>query len=438
MARVVVVGGGFGGLASAARLAKLGHDVTLVEASDHLGGALGFVEHDGFRWDAGPTSTLLPAVVRDLFRKSGRPLERELELVPLEPVQQHRFEDGTTLDLPAGSRGAQHAAVERALGGGRRRSPADEWVDYVHGFADVWDTLRREWLERPWSPEHASKEARELLATRASLHKHTNRFLRDERLRKVASYRPVLEGQDPRNVPAWVGMWSYVEQRFGAWTVPGGMGLLTGALEQRLVTRGVTVLGGTTAHDLVVSGNRVSAVRTTTGNVDADIVVCAVDPRRLPALAPHVERTMPAIPPVVCHLGIVGDVPELPPEVVLHGDPMLVLRTGGTAPDGAHAWTLLGRGRLAEDIVSILQRCGIRVRDQVEVRVDRSPRELVQAWGGSPDGVLWQGRGTLAHRMGTRAPVDGVYLAGAHTTPGSGLPSVGLSAALVAQLVGPA
>lgn len=438
MARVVVVGGGFGGLASAARLAKLGHDVTLVEASDHLGGALGFVEHDGFRWDAGPTSTLLPAVVRDLFRKSGRPLERELELVPLEPVQQHRFEDGTTLDLPAGSRGAQHAAVERALGGGRRRSPADEWVDYVHGFADVWDTLRREWLERPWSPEHASKEARELLATRASLHKHTNRFLRDERLRKVASYRPVLEGQDPRNVPAWVGMWSYVEQRFGAWTVPGGMGLLTGALEQRLVTRGVTVLGGTTAHDLVVSGNRVSAVRTTTGNVDADIVVCAVDPRRLPALAPHVERTMPAIPPVVCHLGIVGDVPELPPEVVLHGDPMLVLRTGGTAPDGAHAWTLLGRGRLAEDIVSILQRCGIRVRDQVEVRVDRSPRELVQAWGGTPDGVLWQGRGTLAHRMGTRAPVDGVYLAGAHTTPGSGLPSVGLSAALVAQLVGPA
>ncbi|HET8561026.1 MAG TPA: FAD-dependent oxidoreductase [Marmoricola sp.] len=442
MARVVVVGGGFGGMASAARLAKLGHQVTLVEAARHLGGALGFVEQDGFRWDSGASVTLLPAVVRDLFRKTGRPLERELDLVPVEPVQQHRFEDGTVLDLPAGSRGRQHDAVARALGDGtgkRRHKPAaDEWVDYVHGFAEVWDALRRDWLERPWSAEHASSESRDLLATRSSLHKYTQRLLRDERLRRVATFRAVLEGQQPRDLPAWFGMWSYVEQNFGAWTVPGGMGLLARALEERLATRRVTVLTGTAARDLAVSGNRVAGVRTDDGDVDADVVVCAVDPRRLPVLAPYVARTMPAIPPVVCHLGIVGDLPDLPHEVVLHGDPMIVLRTRGTAPEGAHAWTLLGRGRLAEDMVSTVQRAGIRVRDGVEVRVDRSPRDLVQEWGGSPMGVLWQGRGTLAQRMGTRAPVEGVYLAGAHTTPGAGLPSVGLSAALVAQLVGPA
>jgi UDP-galactopyranose mutase len=442
MARVVVLGGGFGGMASAARLAKLGHDVTLVEASSRLGGALGFVEQDGFRWDSGPSLTLLPAVVRDLFRKTGRPLERELDLVPVEPVQQHRFDDGTVLDLPGGSRGRQHEAVARALGSaagkGRRKAAADEWVDYVHGFADVWDALRRDWLERPWSAEHASPEARELLATRSSLHRYTQRRLRDERLRKVATFRAELEGQQPRDAPAWFGMWSYVEQNFGAWTVPGGMGLLAGALEQRLATRGVTVLTGTAAVDLVVSGERVAGVRTTGGELRADVVVCAVDPRRLPTLAPYVARTMPAIPPVVSHLGIVGEVPDLPHEVVLHGDPMIVLRTRGSAPDGAHAWTLLGRGRLAEDMVVTLQRAGIRVRDQVEVRVDRSPRELVLEWGGSPLGVLWQGRGTLAQRMGTQAPVGGVFLAGAHTTPGAGLPSVGLSAALVAQLVGPA
>ena len=442
MARVVVVGGGFGGMAAAARLAKLGHEVTLAEASARLGGALGLVEQDGFRWDAGPTSTLLPAVVRDLFRKSGRPLERELDLVAVEPVRRHRFEDGTVLDLPAGSRGRQHAAVAQALGpgSGRRRSraPADEWVDYVHGFAPVWDALRRDWLERPWSPEHAGKETRDLLATRASLHKYTQRLLRDARLREVATYHAVLDGQHPRDVPAWFGMWSYVEQNFGAWTVPGGMGRLADALEERLATRRVTVLRSTPVRDLAVSGNRVVGVRTAEGDLDAEVVVCAVDPRRLPALAAHVQRTMPAIPPVVCHVGVVGEVPDLPHEVVLHGDPMIVLRTNGTAPPGAHAWTLLGRGRLAEDMVTTLQRQGIRVRDQVELRLDRSPRELVQEWGGSPLGVLWQGRGTLAHRMGNRAPVDGVFLAGAHTTPGAGLPSVGLSAALVAQLVGPA
>jgi UDP-galactopyranose mutase len=145
---------------------------------------------------------------------------------------------------------------------------------------------------------------------------------------------------------------------------------------------------------------------------------------------------MPAIPPVVAHLGIVGDVPDLPHEVVLHGDPLLVLRTNGTAPDGAHAWTLLGRGRIAEDMVTALSRHGIDVRGMVEVRVDRSPREQVEAWHGSPYGVLWQGRRTLDQRLGTVAPVPGVYCAGAHTVPGAGLPWVGLSAALVAQAVG--
>jgi len=71
-------------------------------------------------------------------------------------------------------------------------------------------------------------------------------------------------------------------------------------------------------------------------------------------------------------------------------------------------------------------------------RLDLSPRELVERWGGSPLGVLWEGRGTVRRRLGPRTPIAGVYAAGAHATPGAGLPFVGLSAALVAQVVGPA
>ncbi|MCW2826574.1 MAG: crtN [Marmoricola sp.] len=436
MARVVVVGGGYGGLASAARLAKIGHEVTLVEARSRVGGALGYVERDGYRWDAGPTHTLLPAVLRDLFRKSGRALEKEMELVPVEPVARHLFDDDdeTVLDLPGGSRAAQMAAVDAALGSGL----GAQWSAYVDAFADDWETLRRDWLERPFSAELASRHTKALLSTRLTLHKLAQKAFRDERLRQLACYPMVLEGHDLRNVPAWTGMWTYVEQNFGAWTVPGGMGSLAEALSSRLGTRGVTVLVSTRALDLELSGGRVAGVRTEQGVIEADHVVCAIDPRRLPALASLVQRTMPALPPVTCHIGVVGEVPDLPHEVVIHGDPLLVLRTSGQAPDDAHAWTLLGRGQLAEDIVNSLQRAGIRVRDQVEVRVDRSPRELVEEWGGSPYGVLWQGRNTVSRRLGPTTPVPGVLMAGAHATPGAGLPSVGLSAALVAQSIGPA
>jgi phytoene dehydrogenase-like protein len=433
MARVVVVGGGFGGTAAAARLAKNGHQVTVVERRQRLGGAVGFIERDGFRWDAGPTSTALPAVLRDLFRKSGRPLERELDLVPVEPMREHRFADGTRLSMPSGSRADQLDAVDDALGGDAGR----QWVDYVHDFADPWDRLRRVYFERPYSPEHVDKTTRALLHTRTTLHRRVTKAFSDERLRDLALFGVRMDGHDPRNVPAWMGLWSYVEQNFGVWTVPGGLGRLAEVMTKRLGERRVEVLLGTTALDLVMRSGRPVGVETDQGTLDADLVVCAIAPRNLPTLAPHVARTMPAIPPVVCHLGLSGDVPDLPHEVVLHGDPTLVVRTGGTAPDGCAAWTVLGRGRLAEDVVPAMARLGIDVRAQVQVRVDRSPRVQVEELAGSPYGVLWQGRATIDRKLAS-TPYEGVYAVGAHVAAGSGLPFVGLSAAVVAERIGPA
>lgn len=430
--RVVVVGGGFGGLACAVRLAKLGHDVTLVEHSDTLGGALQPIRADGFTWDAGPSWTLLPAVVRDLFRKSGRPLERELDLQPLDLVREHRFADGSALRLPGGSRAAQIEAFDElgGLGGA--------WASYVDERAEEWEVLRRGYLEQPWDQELAPRGLTELLSTRQTLHKRLRKVSRDERLRLVAGHPFVTDGHDLRNVPIWMGTISYLEQNFGAWTIPGGLAALGEALVARLGTREVTVERGTTVLDLVVREGRVVGVRTSAGDLDADAVVCAIDPRRLPALAGLVQRSMPAIPPVVCHVGLEGELPDLPHEVVLHGDPMLVVRTGGTGPAGAAAWTIHGRGQLAEDVLRALARHRIDLRPHVVSRIDRSPRELVESWSGSPLGVLWQGRQTVRDRLGPTTPIAGVYAAGAHATPGSGLPFVGLSAALVAQAIGPA
>ena len=433
MARVVVVGGGFGGLASAVRLAKLGHEVTLVEQSSTLGGALAPETAGDFSWDGGATSMLLPAVVRDLFRKSGRPVERELELTPVAVIREHRFEDGTSVQLPGGSRAAQIAAMDALEPGLGQR-----WADHVAAYADDWETLRRHYLEVPWTPDDLPRELRAILDSREVLHKRLRKDFRDERLRLVAGHRFEAEGHDLRNVPAWLGVHAYLEQTFGAWTISGGMSALATTLAARLETRKVTVLTETTASDLVVRSGRVSAVATSAGELAADVVVAAVDPRRLPALASYVERTMPAIPPVVCHLGLEGDLPDLGHETVFHGDPTLVVRTGGRAPEGCTAWTVQGRGKLAEDILRALARHKVDVRAQVVERVDRSPRDLVERWGGSPMGVLWQGRGTVRRRLGPTTPIPGVYAAGAHATPGGGLPFVGLSAALVAQSVGPA
>jgi UDP-galactopyranose mutase len=427
MARVVVIGGGFGGLASALRLAKLGHAVTLVEERE-LGGALVPFTRDGFVWET-VTHTLLPAVVRDLFRKTGRPLEKELELAPLDCLREHWFEDGTSLVLSAGRTTQLEAFDSLAAGLGGR------WSAHVDAYADDWEVIRRQYAEVPWDREHLAPELAARLDSRESLRKRLRARLPDDRSRLVAAHPFAADGHDLRDVPAWAGLTAYLEQRLGAWAFTGGTVALLEALVRRLDTRKVAVLRGR-AHDIVVRGGRAVGVATAAGELDADVVVCAVDPRRLPALAESVRRTVPAIPAATTYLGLAGAVPDLPHELVVHGAQTLVLRTLGRAPDGHHAWTVRSRGT-HDDPVTALARHGLDVRDRVVTRLDLSPRDLVEGWGGSPLGVRWQGRSTVRRRFGPRTPIAGVYAAGSHATPGSGLPFVGLSASLVAQAVGP-
>jgi len=448
VARVVVVGGGYAGLATAARLAKLGHAVTLVEASSRVGGALGTVSRDGFSWQTGPLTTLLPAVVRDLFRKSGRPVEDELartgaELVPVPVVREHRFVDESVLRLPAASRAAQVTAYDELSPG-----LGEAWTTWTDGLAGTWDVLRRHYLERPWDPADLAREASRVLDARAVLSRSLRRAFRDDRLATAAALPAVLDGQDPRDVPAWLGVTAWLEQCFGVWTVTGGMDRLADVLAGRLVTRGVEVLLDSPVADVVLHRGRVRGVALRDGSdLDADVVVSAVDPRRLPALAIHVERTTPALPPLTTHLGVEGPVhgpsgveldADRPTDLVLHGDPVVVVRPSGRGPAGTTGVTLLSRGRGAEDPVAVAARRGLDLRDRVLTRLDRTPRALVEEWRGSPLGLRYEGRRTVRQRLGPRTPVPGVYAAGAHATPGSGLAFTGLSAALVATEIGPA
>ena len=434
MARVVVIGGGFGGMAAAARLAKLGHEVTPDP------GALGPTR---WRPDERRASTASPGTP-DRRARCCPPSSATCSASPAARSSASSTSSRSTwsastastapsLQLPGGSRAAQVAAVN-TLGPGL----GQQWVNHVATYGDAWELLRKEWFERPYDDDVAPRELSALLDRRESLQKRLRRDLRDERLRLVAGHRLVMDGHELRDVPVFAGVNIYLEQRFGAWTVPGGLAALGTAMADRLELRGVTVLTGTPATDLsFVRDGGVVAVATHDGTIDADRVVVAIDPRRVPALASYVRRTMPAIPPVVCHIGLEGEVPELPHEgVVLHGDPLLVVRTGGRAPDGGTAWTVLARGRIAEDVLTALAREGLDVRRQVVSRIDRSPRDLVEAWGGSPHGMLWQGpRAPLRYRYRV-TPIAGVLTAGAHATTGSGLPFAGLSAALVADVIG--
>jgi UDP-galactopyranose mutase len=426
VADVVVVGAGPAGMAAAARIAKLGHEVIVVERDDRAGGSLKQLRRDGYAWHSGPSSTTLPAVWRDLFRKSGRPLERYVDLRLRDIARRHVFADGSQLDLPSGTRGAQIAAVEACLGAqaGRR------WADFTDSQAEVWQLLRKEVLDPPDGVERLAADRRlaRRLGASTTLDRLLARSLRDDRLRAVTVHNAVLHGADPGQLPAYAAVDAYVERTFGVWEAAGGIAELADALALRLQERGVELRLRCRVTSIARDpAGTVTGVELDTGEtVHSSIVVIATGLYDEPDLGRASAADRPraaargAAPASITHLGLdeAGSFSTLPSEVVLHGDPMLVVMTRGRAPSGGAAWTVVSPGSAATDVVEELATRGLDVRRRVTTRIDRRPSPATTA------------------RPRPIAPAPGLFRAGPAAPIGSTLPYSVWGAANVATLVG--
>lgn len=416
MANVVVVGGGFAGMSVAARLAKLRHDVTILESGDRLGGRLHGMTIGERTWPIELDTVTLPGVFRDLFRKSGRPLEQVLDLT-ITPGRRHVFKDKSVLDLPLGNRGDQHAALTEAFG-------EDEWSPWVDTYAEQWDVIRRLALDQVFAGKPVvDKDVRKTLRPRRSLERVGDKDFDDERLGKLVLDPVRLAGQDRGATPGLVAVSHYVERSFGRWRFTGGLPALAEALETRLGERGVTVELGESAHELVLDGGDVRGVVTSRRTVPADIVVwCAPTwPAPLPRL-----RLMPVIPASRTLVALSSEAPPMPDEILVHANPPIRMWSGG---DGL--WTV--EHRSGEDPLRALVRFGIDVRPYVVEQVDLSPSDLV---GLGHWGWVWRGWGTALELPGV-APSGGLHFAGAHAHPGPTLEGIGMATASIAEAIGP-
>ena len=328
---VVVAGASLGGLACAARLARVGHHVVVVDSrpgpSDEP-------------WRQRPV-VALPAAWRDLFRKSGRILDAALAvegyaLVPAPPTR-HEFPDGSVLDLPT-DRGEQHAVLARLAG----EPAAGAWRDLLDRADVTWQQVRRAGLES--EVDRSDPRTRALLNDRRTVASEADR-MPDPRLAALVRSVAHRLGSAPAETPLWLLSRLSVERTFGLWSVTRDgesqpAETLATLLLHRAADRGVDLRWGVTATGLTASG-----VSTTTGDLDAAAMVSAVGhaahaaltgrtalvavPRRLGPLRLGTRR-LTADPPV--SVTREGDVRERPLEVVTH-------RADGSSV----TWSLPGR-----------------------------------------------------------------------------------------------
>ncbi|MFC4019499.1 phytoene desaturase family protein [Micromonospora sp. GCM10011542] len=493
MARIVVVGAGVGGLATAARLAATGHEVTVFEAADTVGGKLGRYAHEtpagSFHFDTGPSLLTLPAVFHDLFEATGAKLDEYLDLAPLDPIVRHVFPDGTALDSCADPVEFT-ARIGAALGD---RAAAD-WQRLWRRAERVWNASSRDILRRAvGSPRDLASLAwrvRDLaaIAPGASLRGLGRRHLSDPRLRMLLDRYATYTGADPRRAPAALVAVPYAELAFGGWYLRGGLGTLADALLSRCLELGVVVRTGATVTRIDAAGGRVHGVRLAgvAAPVPADVVVANVDaltvyrdllphPRRLAGLT---DRSLAGF---VLLLGVTGSTGLAHHNVffprdynaefdAVFGDPGRGVRARPAAdptvfvtvaddpmarPAGHEAWFVLVNAArqgtaagavdwrrpgladaYADRILEVLAQRGVDVRDRLLFREVRTPADLDAATG-APGGSIYGTAGGLL-RPANRGPAHGLWLVGGSSHPGGGLPMVTLSAQIVADEIGPA
>ncbi|MGW6226167.1 phytoene desaturase family protein [Cellulosimicrobium cellulans] len=331
--RVVVVGGGISGLATAALLARGGARVTLLERHEALGGRAGTLELDGFRFDTGPSWYFMPEVFEHFFALLGTRVEDHLDLVPLDPAYRVFFEpDGTdaasTFELSAspGVNRSRFDAVEPGAGG-RLAAYAAE-ASEAYGLAldhFLYTTFERP--DRALSPAVLRRLPRLAALLRESLADRAARAVEDPRLRQLLGYHAVFLGSSPYRAPALYSLMSHLDLVDGVQYPRGGMYTLIEAVARLAQDEGAELRTGADVAGIEVAGGagrrgRVTGVRLASGEiVEADVVVSAADrhhtetallePRWADLPAAAWEDKGPGISALLVLAGVRGELPEL-------------------------------------------------------------------------------------------------------------------------------
>ena len=314
-----------GGMACAARLTAKGHKVTVYESSDTWGGKLGSQSFEQHKFDTGPSLLTLPAVYRDLFLKTGKPIEDSIEIVELERAFRYQFPDGSVLNMPGAGIGACATAIGEAFGS----KSADEWRAFMKRAAKMWSVTRGPFLESPLNGMRSllamswRVNALATIAPGRSLRSLAEHYFTDPRLVTLVDRYATYSGSDPRQVPAALATIPYIEQNFGAYHVAGGLRELGRALFERCVSLGIDFKFNTKIaqvrkvnnnFQVMASDSSTEIFDVVVANADAHTVYHSILDQSLPEVRSakrNLKKVTPSLSGFVINLALTGKTPEL-------------------------------------------------------------------------------------------------------------------------------
>jgi phytoene desaturase len=481
----VVIGAGFGGIAAALRLRAKGYAVTLLERGDKLGGRAQVFEKDGFRHDAGPTVITAPFLFDELFELFGKKRADYVTFVPLSPWYRFYYQDGTTFDYGG--------TVEDTLAEIRKIEPkdADGYMAMVEHSKKIYAKGFTELADKPFHKiSTMMKQIPALGALRAdrTVWQVVCKYLSHPKLREAFSIQPLLVGGSPFDTTSIYGLIHYLERRWGVFFTMGGTGALVAGFGRLMAEEGVRVRFDATVAQIELTGRKATGVRLATGEIiAADIVVSNADPMHmyremlpdaaLTAATKLKRKSKLSMGLYVLYFGTTTQYPDVAHHTIWLGPrykellddifhkkilpddfSLYVHRPTATDPSFAPAgcdsfyvlcpvpntqgdvdWAVEGP-KLRARIVSELERTMLPglsksiTADFYMTPADFETRYL--SFGGAGFSIAPYFSQSAWFRFHNKSEsIDGLYLVGAGTHPGAGLPGVVCSAKVIESLV---
>jgi len=274
--RAIVIGAGLGGLSAAMRLGAKGYRVTVLDRLDRPGGRGSSITQNGHRFDLGPTIVTVPQVFRQLWAECGRDFDGDVDLRPVDPYYEIRWRDGSTFSVRQDD-AAMEAEVRRLSPGdvsGYRRFLSDSEKRYRFGF----EGLGRRPMNKLMDLIRELPGFVKLRADR-SVYAHAARRVKDDRLRMALSFHPLFIGGDPTRVTSMYILVSHLEKEFGVHYAMGGVQAMADAMVHVIEDQGGEVRMDTEVTEICVEQDRTSGIVTAAGEaIASDIVVSNADP----------------------------------------------------------------------------------------------------------------------------------------------------------------
>jgi phytoene desaturase len=278
MNKAVVIGAGFGGIASALRMKAKGYDVTLVDRQNELGGRARVFRRNGFVFDAGPTVITAPFLFEELFELFGKKIEDYIDIVPVEPWYKFAYPDGDTFNYGG--------TLEDTLEEIRRICPEDEngYLELLKESEAIFDIGFSQLADKPF---HTLSSMVSQIPNLARLRCYRNvwqlvcEHLKSEKLRQAFSIQPLLVGGNPFDTTCIYNLIHFLERKWAIHFAMGGTGALVQALGKLMEEEGINIQLNTTITGIETENKKATKVHCESGAIDCDTLVSNIDPKYL-------------------------------------------------------------------------------------------------------------------------------------------------------------